>query len=253
MAANSDLLGGPIAVAHDLQRLNRLEDALAVLDSVIPHLKDPQEAKTQFKDYLFESNWVFDARADILLDLGRFEEAENNMRLAASMDELGSANVSDTLNLAALLNSEGKPTEALEALKPLAGDRRSLMDKTGRMVFAFQTASADGQLGRKDEASEALAYISAHESDYWKLALVAPLCINDEAASAAAFLRAFDDPQGRVLALEAMSQFDHHGAGAPFARELWRRLQKVTARPEVRAAAEKAGGPKTFTVRSTFD
>lgn len=81
-------------VTHDLRALGRAQEALAIADAALAH---PGPLENDGVDY---RNWVVNARADALTNLGDFDGAVEALKAAAALKERGGDNVSQTINLA---------------------------------------------------------------------------------------------------------------------------------------------------------
>jgi hypothetical protein len=238
-AANPNLIQGPTQVAADLRMLGRSEEALALLVKAEPMLQSA--AVTDLDEY---AAWYWNERSQDLHALGRMDEAATALQAGAAKREQGGLNVSQVLNLADLYVQASKPEAALKLVEPK--DPEPWVSPYGRMVLAYVRVCAYAQLGRKAEMDAERGYIRAHEGDNWGAATGAPICAGDLDAAAAAFERALDDPKGRQQALIDLSEFEPTGHATAFEQLYAERLKAVAARPEVKAAAEKAGRTMHF-------
>jgi hypothetical protein len=244
-AANPHLIDGPITVARDLRALGRAEEALTLLGAAEPMLHSADT--TDLKEH---ANWYWDERARTLRDLGRRDEAAQELLVGAASGENGAANVSQTLNLGDLYVWAGKPDAALAAVEPIKGEQ--MVSPYGFAFRAQIRACAYAQLGRKAEMASELAYIRAHESDNWTAATDAPLCAGDLNASAAAFVRELADPEYSREALVELSEFDAPAHPTALEQAFSRRLRAVAARPDVKAAVARAGRTVVFHIQAEY-
>ncbi|NEX94047.1 hypothetical protein [Caulobacter sp. 17J65-9] len=235
MAANPKLLAGPHTVASDLRVLGRADEALAVLDAALARTEP--NAWTDAGDQL---RWARNERAYALLALGRFDEAVAALRQGADLDEHGTLNVSQVINLAEVQLQVGRPEAALETLAVFeAPERRA--SAYGVMWVKSGQACAYAALGRKAELRMTLTWLAAHADDNPAAHTRALLCAGDVDGAAASYKRRLADPEQRADALAALSQFDPPPVTAPGVKAAAERLAQVRARPDVQAAIAKAG------------
>lgn len=236
--ARPRLLRGTVAVADDLRRLGRPAEALALIDTAAATLA---ATPTAFDDRADQAAWLHDRRAFALWELGRFDEAVEAMRAAAGLPEQGgTGNVSQTVNLAAMLVSVGRTDEALKVLEAFTPGATAA-SPYGLAWVAAERACAYAAQARPAPLGQQLDFLKAHEADNPAALARALLCANDLDGAAAAYLRRLESPAARADALVALSEFDPPARTTPQERELARRLAAVRARPEVQAAVARAG------------
>lgn len=243
MAAHPDLLIGPNEVSMDLRALGRPEEALALLDAMLPKLKD----KAAFQDFTYRLPWFWDERARVLFALGRVDEAIDALRTGAFVIDPDKPHVGLILNLGDALVSVGKPQAALDAVA-IADKVDAQTSPYGRMVRAGTRACALAQLGKSAELKASLADIAAHASDNWSVSAAAPLCADDLDMAAATVIRGLADPNGRRTVLVDLSQFEPPAHQTEFERQMDARLRELANRPDVQAAVAKVGRTMRFGV-----
>lgn len=227
------------AVAYDLRVLGRFEEALSLLEAAIrlPDLKNHRGEDWR--------NWIENERALVLVELGRFEEAVEAMRKASRANEMGGTNVSQTINLASMLNELGRFREVLTVLEPLATENSA--SPYGEMWIASNRACAYAGLQRLDQAQAEMKFLEDHVADNRVAHRVATLCLGDEEATA----RNLIDHLGSDEPIRALASFSKSRIEPPIparARLLKERLERVQQRPEVRAAFDAVGRAETFDV-----
>jgi tetratricopeptide (TPR) repeat protein len=245
VAANPNLLAAVNLVLFDLRALGRFDEALAMAQAALDRAGNPTPAQPAFTDQAEQLNWTSDAKAFVLLDLGRADEAVDLERRAAGLAENGHpGNVSQTINLAGFLNATGRADETLKALQVFDQGRGA--SPYGQAWVHAERACAYQQLGRGTELAGELAYLAAHEADNPGARLKALLCANDTAGAAALLIGRLHNPEDRGQALVDLSRFDPPAHATPFAAALTARLAAVAARPDVQAAIAQAGHVETI-------
>ncbi len=239
MAAHQDLLALVVAVATDLRALERYDQALTLLQSALDRAAGAPKGKPAFSDQDEQLNWIQDAKSLDLLDLGRGDDALAVERQAASSEEQGDANVSQTINLAGLLESEGRPADALVDLKDFEQSRSA--SDYGAMWVRATRGCADAQLGRASDLATELGFVAEHRKDNPSARLRALICANDLDAAAAEFITQLTDPAERASALVNLSHFDPPNHPTPIDAAFRARLEQIAARPDVTAAVAKVG------------
>jgi tetratricopeptide (TPR) repeat protein len=238
MKAAPDSLALAIKTVRDLRALGRFDEALAMDQSAIDRANRSPKDKPAFSDQERQLNWALDAKADILGELGRWDEALDLQRAAAKITENGAPNVSQTINLAGLLVDEGHPAEALDALRVF--DQRPASPYGVAWVHA-ERACADQQLGRDADVATEMAFLDAHSGDNPGARMKAHLCANQLDGAAAAMIAELRDPCCSLRAVVILSEFDSTPNMTPYAAARAARFALVAARPDVRAAVAEAG------------
>jgi hypothetical protein len=212
----------------------RDEEALALLDAALArHAADP----VIYEDADEFANWLGDTRGQLLYTVGRFDEGRAHMRAAALMLEHGEVNVSNILNYASHLLSEGLAQDALEQL-PQVGKPSPY----GQGVLESIRACAAALIADEPQRSASLEYLKAHGRDNPSALARAYLCSNDLDGAAAWMIERLADRELRgnaLLALQAMPATA--GDALPVRKMLLERMAALRARPDVRAAADAVG------------
>ncbi|MDE2489470.1 MAG: hypothetical protein KGM24_01395, partial [Elusimicrobia bacterium] len=180
-------------------------------------------------------NWELDDRARALEGLGRWDEAVVVLERAQHLSEGGDVNVSQSINLASLLVSLGRPRRALAAVAGLAA-----MSPYGRMQVEEVRLEAALERGRRRDAARALDYLRAHASDAPRTYLDALVEAGRPAEAAARLIALLKDPDERT---ETLTELQHYDRG-PLTRRDRRSLARwdaLLARTDVRAEIAAVG------------
>jgi tetratricopeptide (TPR) repeat protein len=228
-----------VETVRDLRALERFDEALALDQSAIDRANHSPKGKPAFTDQDRQLNWALDFKADILDELGRHDEALDIQRAAAKLDENRNPNVSQVINFAGSLVDAGRPEEALRELTGFDGPRDA--SPYGTAWVHTERACAFQQLGRRQEMATEIAFLDAHASDNPGARLKAHLCANDLDGAAAAIIDQLNDPLHSDGALLYLSEFDVPRHDTPIQSARAARFALVAARPDVQAAAAKAG------------
>jgi len=238
-AAAPDRLEGINTLALELAQFNRAQEALALLDGALARMAD---GKTAFADQNDQINWTMDDRARVLDDLGRFDEALAQRIPSAKLQEDGTANVSQAINLADDYDALERPGDALAALRDLGGT--SLY---GSMAMQEARACAYAQLGDAANLRGSMDYLKAHAADGPQPLLNARLCAGDLDGAAGQVIAALADPSNRMDMLYRLQDF----AVPPLAphdakmHDAWIALR---GRADVQAAIAKVGRIASYRV-----
>lgn len=234
MEAHPSLMEAVYLHARVLGAARRDEEAVALLDAVLArHAADP----TAYEDADEFLNWLDDRRGQLLYSIGRFDEGRARMRAAAQMQEEGNANVSNILNHAKYLLSEGLAKDALEQLS-LVGETSPY----GRGVLESIRSCAAALIDDEPQRSASLEYLKAHGRDNPTALARAYLCSNDLDGAAAWMISRLADRELRGGALLALQATPASAADElPVRKMMLERMATLRARPDVRAAADAVG------------
>ena len=177
--------------------------------------------------------------------LGRFDELLAAYAKGGTRDEHGNLNVSQLLNMAANLIDLGRNEEALRTIAVFDDPKRS-RSPYGEMVLRWVRGCAHAFQGRRDLAAADVAFAKAHEKDNRGAYARLLLCTGDMDGAAAAYIRRLDDPQERGDVLMSFSDFDDPQVRLPDPFEALH--DTIRARPDVKAAIERAGGARRFNI-----
>lgn len=226
--------------AHDLRLLGRPQEALELLQSASARVDDP----AAFADRDEQLVWWWDGIARSYAALGRYEEAVAAFRKGAALNEGGSPNVSQTINLAFHQINFGREEDALETMAAFDDPERK-GSPYGEMQVRIARGCARALSGRSSEAAEDLAYVEAHDKDDPGGRTYLLLCMGNLDGAAAAVIEQLQDPERSADALVRLSDFDDPPVPLPENpfETGWKALKE---RPDVQAAIEKAGGTRRF-------
>ncbi|MEX2149994.1 MAG: hypothetical protein WD793_07255 [Steroidobacteraceae bacterium] len=232
--ANPGLMEAVYLYVRVLDVAQRDEQALALLDATLTkHAEDP----AAYEDAEEFANWLDDSRGQLLYSVGRFDEGRAYMRAAALMKEHGDVNVSNILNYANHVLSEGMAEDALKLL-PQVGEPSPY----GRGVLESIRACAAALIGDEPQRAASLEYLQAHGRDNPSALARAYLCSNDLDGTAAWMISRLSDRELQSEALLALQGMPASAADAlPVRKLLLERMAALRARPDVRAAAEAIG------------
>ena len=235
------MLGPVVSAARDLTLLGRPQEAVNLLRSVEPRLKQ----KDAFFDRDRMLNWWWNELGRAYDQLGNYDAMVASFRAGANVRESGGQNVSQLLNLADAQIHFGQGEAALATLASF-GDRNA--SAYGNTVLRFTHGCASALAGHMDDAVRDLAYMREHEKDSPGNLRVLLLCMADLDATAAVFIRHLDDLELRADVLMDLSDFDD----PPFVHQknpLVFRLPALKARPDIQAAIARAGGIRRFHIQ----
>jgi len=230
-------------IIDNLRLLGRWDEALRFADATLAKAELHDERGQDYR------GWIEDRRAYVLSDLGRFDEAIAAERTAASRKEHAGPNVSNTINLAGMLNGAGRHSEALTVLKAFPDlpslPAPKLVSEYGSMWIAAEQACAALPLGDSARAAEALAYTSAHQRENQAARAKALLCADDVEGAVQLYIAWLEQPRARAEALLELSRF------APVARPSFdtlidQRFAKMRDDPRLREAVAKVGRTETL-------
>ncbi|MDT9600103.1 tetratricopeptide repeat protein [Sphingosinicella rhizophila] len=241
MVRNPDRLEPIIYAASELHRLGRPQEALDLLMAPAPRT----EGENPFTDLDEQLNWWWDAIASSHFMLGKADAGFEALKKGGATAENEGLNVSQILNLAMIQVRYGRPADALETLKAMEGRSRS---PYGEMVLRGARSCALARLERPGEAVADLDHLAKHEKDGFMLHLDGLLCHDRIDDAAALLVRKLEEPDHAVGVLLALSSYEDPPVKVPQSinEAGWDMLK---ARPEVRAAAERAGGTRRFPIQ----
>jgi tetratricopeptide (TPR) repeat protein len=228
LEARSELIGS-------LNAAYLFTEALALADDAL------KETAARFDDADKRLPWVMNDRSKVLWNLGRFDEAIEQLQAASKLAEDGRPNVSQAINLA------GREVEVLRAKDAIA-----LLDAVGSNTSPFGKMAIESMRGRaavllRDQPmlDRSLAYLREHKDDS-PGALQRTLLAADKIDEAARVLISrLDDPKQRGEALSSLQKFPD--LPEPPSSKLWGgRFKKMLERADVRAAIARVGTIETY-------
>ncbi len=242
MALHPDRLRAVWEASQNLRQLGRVQEALDLLRSAEAKLGEPDA----YVDLENQASWFWDNLARTYLMLGRFDDAMAAYAKGGSAEEQGGLNVSQLLNMAGTQIEFGRNEEALRTVA-VFDDPKRVRSPYGEMVLRWIRGCAHAFSGRRELAANDLAYAKAHEKDNRAATIRLLLCTGDMDGAAAATIMRLDDPETRGDALMGFSDFDDPPVKAPDPFEPLD--EAIEARPDVKAAIERAGGARRFRVQ----
>jgi len=242
--AAPDKLEGFIAEASLLRKLGRAREGLALIDAAFGKLKTGEAA---FSDANAKRIWLYNERAKLLFQLGMQDDGLAALAEGASLQEDGSPNVSQAINLADAYNDVGRPRDALSAI---AGLNASLLSAYGHLARENAQVCAYYVLGEDKNLARALDDMKAHKDNGLGTLIDALLCTGDTSAVAQQLIGQLKDPENRLAWLYMVQNYaaDPHPTKRQRQRHaLW---LSVLARPDVAAEIARVGRMETYPVES---
>jgi beta-barrel assembly-enhancing protease len=224
-----------VSLATDLRQSRRESEALTLTVATRARLETLSPAAAPYDDIARELPWIMNTEAQVLDQLGRYDDAIAKLRQAVAASQ-HTDHVSHKIYLAALLC---RTNHAAEALAALPGDGDSL-SPYGRMQLEKVRVMAATQLGQVEDAQRALDYLRAHErvSPSTLQAALLWAGLIDEASQL--LISRLQDPALRTDALQDIQQYSEPPA-PPRLLEWRARLNALRERSEVRRAIKEVG------------
>ena len=241
MIAHPKALTAVLSVARDLRTLERYSDALALLAAVKDRADRASRLKPAFTDQVDRLGWIETEEALDLRATGRVDEAIAVDAQAAKLEEFEGPNVSQVIALAELLNTVGKPLDALAALDVFGHGRKDSSDAQDLMAVHAARACADAQIGRQAELAQELKFLTDHMAESPSDRIRGLICANDLDGAAAAYIAELAGVTERSDALLALSEFDPPEHPTAVDTSLRSRLDQIRNRADVKAAIAKVG------------
>jgi len=182
------------ALALALRQRGKPADALAVTDDALAGAAAPG----RFTDLEDELNRTLEQRAFALQELGRTDEAIRTQRSAAASPEHRGPNISQTLDLADMLNELGRAQDALDALR---GFDATTPSAYGKMVWEQDLACAYAQLHDTAGVAGAVQYLRAHRADAEIVFEGGLMCAGEADDVAKAVISGIENPDTRSAVL----------------------------------------------------
>jgi beta-barrel assembly-enhancing protease len=233
--ANPQLLDLKVDVVISLQRLRDYGAMLAAADELKAEIASTNFPRRLYTDYDDKYRWLLTERAMALERVGRADEAVTELQTASGLSEEGAKNVSQAINLGALLCRLNRPQEALAAIADIGpvSEYGSVEIEVVRLKAALQLKD-DAQVAK---FLESLQSMRTTQPEKYELGLVLAGRMDRAAQSLMIRLR---DPAKRQGALELVQDFP----ALPSAKfeqdddEAWRLL---VARADVQSAINEVG------------
>ncbi|UPT63223.1 MAG: hypothetical protein M0D54_01245 [Hyphomonadaceae bacterium JAD_PAG50586_4] len=238
IAANPDLLDGPLELALAHLRIGDANAALSILNAAIDRANTPLNAGRRFSNQDRWINWAYDYRQRALFQLGRYEEALSDARRGASRPEDGNRNVSQTINLAELLLRMGRATEALTVLQDFDDSETS---PYGWMNANYVRACANKVIGDLTAAERIAQTMRARSSDSWRVMRETEICMGELDRAAELYIAALHNEDDRAAALWDAQIFQEFGTPTEFEASMNAARRSVIDRRDVQAAVQRFG------------
>ena len=182
--------------------------------------------------------------ADVLSELGRWDEAEQLYQRAEQIWPLGSETnaLNVSANYAVLLLREGKPREGLQKMDEVLADARKWGPDVGVTPLAAmqdKRACMLHELGRNSEAAISAAQALAVETG--STAAMLHLCLGDAAAAKRDLLRALDNETTREDVVRFMQPSDSPPLPSDYGRRMYAAEMALRSDLDVIRAVSKYG------------
>jgi len=224
------------AIARDLHRLGRDDEAIVLLKAALPRLTAPGE----FDDLEDHLPWFWNAFAYAYVTTGKYDEMVDAFTKGSALKEGGAENVSQVINLASQQVVFGRAKDALVTLGRMGESPAA--SPYGLMQIRTVRGCAYATLGQLDKARADLAYAIAHEKDDPVTVTALDLCVGDEDGAAASLIRRLASVDDRRTAMLDLADYDAPDPRAP--KSIFAvRFDHVRKRADVVAAIREAGGP----------
>lgn len=233
-----------IDVAEHQRLLGRPQEALATLRT----LEAAINGDTPLSDRDDNVIWWWDQMSRAHYAAGDVPAAIAALRTASAIREGNAVNVSQTINLANLQLTTGDPAGAMATLKPLDGAGDGTASPYGVMQVVGVRGCASDRLGQQAVADADLAYAASHSSDAPSTLTMLQLCRGDLDGAAASMIARLENKDQRHGALEELSTFDAPPNTLP-GDPVDLALATLRTRPDVKAAAQKAGWTRNFNIQ----
>ncbi len=245
MRARPRSLEAVMGYTYALLGSGRATEVLRVAEEALARIARAAPDTAPYDDVEEYRPWIMNNRTIALQNLGRRDEALAQLERASTLDENGSTNVSQAINLASFYLALGRPQDAIDAMDRIDWARD--MSGYGKMQMQGVRHDALRALGRKEEAAQALMYLRDHQRDDPDSYFYALLDEGDLDAASAQLVARLEDPYQRNDALLGVQRYLETPMTG-IEREIERRRQAVLDRPGVREAIEKVGLRERFNI-----
>jgi tetratricopeptide (TPR) repeat protein len=226
-----------LSLASATGGMGNVREMLALTDEALARIAASKTSP--YDDLDRELGTLRDTRADALWELGRHEDALDELERASRVPFRGRPNVAERLNLAQRYCDLGRPQKALSTLDDLVenGDRT----KYGSMDMALSRFRAAVQVGDSEAAAAALEYLRSHKVES-PAAFVDALLQSERLDEAAQQLVAdLEDPWLRADALHWVQHFPDIAPLTPVLQQRQANWATIEAREDVKAAIGRVG------------
>lgn len=242
-AAHPDRIQGPVAMAEQLMEINRLPEALKILDDALAKIDAAPKDKPAFTDLDDYLNWTYDQQSRVLRLMGHGDDAVAALR--KGRDTGSDGQVSQRINLADLLGELGRPQDALAEVKDMTEEGSS---PYGIMSAEEARVCAYAQTSDKTGLDKSLTYMRAHADDGQAPLQSALLCVNDLDGLAKSIIAQLDDPDQRSIALSDLQTYLPEPALSVWAKTLQARRAELLARADLKAAIARYGVIRSYPI-----
>jgi hypothetical protein len=219
-----------------LMRRQHAAAALAIADEAMADIRATNYPERLYGDYLSEHATLLSQRAFALIDLGRWDEALDQLTEATREFEHDRDNVGGAIELAAFECDLARPQEARSVLAQLTGS----LSPFGTMQMESVRLDAAVQEGDAAQVERSFHYLREHRNDAPFAYLSALIVANQLDPASQELRRQLAGRDTRQQALERV-QIYLPEPGTPRELEMRARWQSVLARHDVQAAIARVG------------
>lgn len=210
------------------------ERALRIADEIIAKIGDG-DGRKMYDDFDEYYLWILNNRAEALWDLGRQDDAIEQMRRAARRPEHGELNVSQAINLSGYYAMRGDTDKALDAISDLGQ-----LSPFGRMQREGISVISAVQRNDAKKLETLIDYMRAHKDDALSTYQNALIDANRLDAAADLLVERLRDANTRSDAMLAMQRYAEHPE-TPLIQTRRSRWRSVIARPDVQSVLARVG------------
>jgi tetratricopeptide (TPR) repeat protein len=242
---NPDRLSGIRALAAVYRAYNMPEDSLKLTQKSLDQVRGSPDGKSLFTDQEKYLSWLYHDNGRALFRLGRLDEGLKAFERAAHRSTGEGIDLGLSLNLAYKLISLGRAADALDEVVEIP---MNSLSNYGKMVRQSSVACANAQLGRKEGAASALAYLKAHSSDAPGAHLDALLCLGDLDQAAKLIIAQLESPEQRHEVLKELQDYPKPPHWTDWDRQMRERLISVRDRADVQKVLTRFGRIEFFNI-----
>ncbi|WAC47875.1 hypothetical protein OVA03_14380 [Asticcacaulis sp. SL142] len=239
--ANPRNLGDILRLVNALMEQNRTAAALAILDTELTKIEAAPKDKPPFDDLKDSYDWALDTRAQLLRQLGRYDDAEKAFIKASQFaKENGTDSIGSMINLSGFYLSQSRPAEALKVVSRTDTKSAHIY---GKMASEAMFICASAQLGETDKIKAPLNRMLEPEnvSAAYLPASVALVCAQDADRLAELIISHIKDPKTRNATLMSLQGYQDAPASTTYDLALNGYYKRVVQRDDVQAAVKTYG------------
>ncbi len=238
-ARNPEKIEGVHRISNKLININRLPEALKLIDEALAKVDAAPKDKPAFTDLDEYHAWILGERSSALMQMGRYDDALASQTKARDVAIVADQDtISHKINLGGLLNDLGKPAEALNEVKDVDSKKTS---NYGIMAAEEVRACAHSQLGDKASLAKSLEFMRGHAEDGETTLQSALLCANESDEAAKRLIARLDDPVKRGAVLATLQIYLAKPQPTAWQKTIDSRFAALIVRPDVQAAIAKYG------------